>query len=349
MIRIRSNIASTLTKLALVQPSKVKNWEVEFLCRVKSELSQHTPTSSFQVVDAVEEADVVLHVDSNRSTKDLATHRKLLQWAHEEGKYAFALSFQDQPLGVLPGIYTSLSPWNFEPSLNLSWPHLEAPNKNVESAPQASLKDASQLFTFLGSCSHPLRRKLFSMYESGNQDRWKVGEIRRWYDHTDDEHKNYVTDILNSHFVLCPRGIAAYSHRIFEAIILERVPVIIADDWIAFSFPEKDYYITIPENELENITSRLERELENYDFYLSNLRTVKSKWFARNTRYRTVVEYFLKFHRQNQSAHQPKVLLDRLKCYEFRKSNGLLSHQKIFAFANAIPLRGKKILDRIGR
>ena len=338
-----------MTKLALVQPSKVKNWEVEFLRRVKSELSQRTPQSTFQLVDALEEADVVLHVDSNRSTKDLATHRKLLQWAAEEGKYAFALSFQDEPLGVLPGIYTSLGTSNFDPSLHLSWPHLEAPNKKVESSPQVSPKQASQLFTFLGSCSHPLRRKLFSMYESGHQDKWNVGEIRRWYDHSDDEHENYVSDILNSRFVLCPRGIAAYSHRIFEAMVLERVPVIIADDWVPFSFPQQDhYYVTIPESELENLTAHLERELENYDFYLSNLLAVKSKWLAKKTRYRTVVEYFLDFHRQHQSAHEPKVLLERLQSHEFRKSNGLLSYQMLFAFANAIPYRGRKILQKIG-
>ena len=338
-----------MTKLALVQPSKVKNWEVEFLRRVKSELSQRTPQSTFQLVDALEEADVVLHVDSNRSTKDLATHRKLLQWAAEEGKYAFALSFQDEPLGVLPGIYTSLGTSNFDPSLHLSWPHLEAPNKNVESSPQVSPKQASQLFTFLGSCSHPLRRKLFSMYESGHQDKWNVSEIRRWYDHSDEEHENYVSAILNSRFVLCPRGIAAYSHRIFEAMVLERVPVIIADDWVPFSFPQQDhYYVTIPESELENLTARLERELENYDFYLSNLLAVKSKWLTKTTRYRTVVEHFLDFHRKHQGGHAPKVLLERLKSYEFRKSNDLLSHQKFFAFANAIPRRGKKILEKIG-
>ena len=108
------------------------------------------------------------------------------------------------------------------------------------------------------------------------------------------------------------------------------------------------YYVTIPESELENLTAHLERELENYDFYLSNLLAVKSKWLTKTTRYRTVVEHFLDFHRQHQGAHEPKALLERLKSYEFRKSNDLLSHQKLFAFANAIPRRGKKILEQIG-
>ena len=305
-------------------------------------------TKTFQLVERREEADVVFYVDSNKP-QDLAGFRKLLQWANKENKYAFALSFEDEPLGVFPGIYTSLTQQNFDPTLHLSWPHLDAPNEEVESAAQTSVKESSKLFTFSGSCSHPLRRKLFSIYESGQHDKWKVDEVKRWYDHTDVEHKEYVTDILNSHFVRCPRGIAAYSHRIFEAMVLQRVPVIIADDWVPFSFPEQEYYITIPESELDNINSHLEQELENYDFYLSNLLAVKSKWLTPKTRYCTVIEHFLEFHRQHQSAHEPSALLERLKSHEFRKNNGLLSHQKILAMANAIPRQGKKILDRISK
>jgi len=336
-----------MTKLALVQPPNVKNWELNFFHRVKSELSQPRPEALFQFVDGTEEADVVLYVDSNSSTQDLAAYRKLLQWADKEGKHVFALSFEDQPVGALPGIYTSLEPRNFDPSLHLSWPHLEAPNKDVEIASQIPSEQASKLFTFAGSCSHPFRRKLFSMYESGQHEKWKVREVKRWYDHTDDEHKNFVADILDSRFVLCPRGIAAYSHRIFEAILLERIPVIIADDWIPFSFPEQNYYVKIPESELGNIVTHLEKELKNYDSYLANLLAVKSKWLTEKFRYCKVVEHFLAFHRENQNAHAPKALLERLASHEFRKSGGLLSHQKVIASAGAIPRRSKKILEKI--
>ena len=335
-----------MTKLALIQPSKVKDWERNFLRRVQSDLSQQGPDSQFQLVPTVEEADVVLYVDSNESTRDLTVYRKLLEQADKEGKFVFALSFEDQPLGALPGIYTSLVPGNFDSTLHLSWPHLEPPNSDVESTTITPAKEATKLFTFSGSCSHRLRRKLFSIFERGQSDRWKVVEIKRWYDHTDDEHKDYVNDILDSHFVLCPRGIAAYSHRIFEAMLLERVPVIIADDWVPFSFPEQNYYITIPENELEEIAYHLERELENYDSYLSNVLATKSNWLADDSRYAKIVGHFLEFHQQNPAAHEPKVLLERLKSHEFLNGNGLLSHQKLFALANAVPRCGMKVFEK---
>ena len=338
-----------MTKLALIQPTKVKHWAPRFLARIKSELSQPGFDSSFQIVDRPQDADAVLYVDSafHKSAKDLPVYQKLLEWAAENGKSAFVLSFEDRPLAALPGIYSSVESRRFDPSLHLSWPHLEAPNKRVECASQKSHQQASRLFTFAGSCSHRIRRKLFSIYGSGVQEDWKVVEVNRWYNHTQDEQLAYIDDILDSRFVLCPRGIASYSHRILETMLLERIPVIIADDWVPFSFPERDYFIRIAEKDVGNVVQRLQQELANYDFYLSNLRQINSKWFAKQTRYRNIVEHFLKFHRERQDEHDPRTLLERLKSHGFRRSNGLLSYQQILESANAIPRRGKRVLKNI--
>jgi len=147
---------------------------------------------------------------------------------------------------------------------------------------------------------------------------------------------------MNSWFVLCPRGIAAYSHRIFESILLERVPVIIADDWVPFSFPEQDYYIRIPEKEIGQIVPILERELKNYDVYHSNLLKVKSKWFTSRSRYQKVIEHFLHFQQRYRSAHDPAKLIERLKSVEFQKANKLLIYQRVFKTAT-------RILNRLPR
>jgi len=131
------------------------------------------PGSSFQVVDDVNEADTILYLDSNydKNASDIAGYRKLLQWAVEHYKTIFSLSFEDRPLTALPGIYTSANPRSFDPSLHFSWPHLESPNDQVENAAlvDTALKQGEQakyLFSFAGSCSHPLRRKLFAFVGS---------------------------------------------------------------------------------------------------------------------------------------------------------------------------------------
>ncbi len=334
-----------MTNLAFVQSSSAAGWEKEFLERVKNELSQPCISANFQTVNQVEQADLVLYFDtiSRKSTrKDLSACRDLLERVQATGGAIFALNFEDRPLGILPGIYSSLRPNNFDSTLHLSWPHLEAPNSNVETASSKCLGHEPFLFTFAGSCSHRLRRKLFSLYASGagSGGRWKMVEVDRWYNHTEDEHKQYVQDMLNSRFVLCPRGIAAYSHRIFESILLERVPVIIGDDWVPFSVPEQGYYVRIAEKDIGQIAPILERELENYDDYQSNLRKLSSNWFGKRLRYRNVVEHFLQFHKQYRTAHDPAKLIKRLECVEFRKANGLLSHQKVLRTTS-------RVLDRL--
>lgn len=332
-----------MTNLAFVQSSSAADWEKEFLLRVKAELSQPMPGANFQIVDRIEDADLVLYSDtvSQKSTrKELSACRELLEKVQTSGGLLFALNFEDCPLGVLPGIYTSLQPKNFDSTLHLSWPHLEAPNRDVETASIKCPKQAQLLFTFAGSCSHRLRKKLFSLYGSSSEEDWKVVEIDRWYDHTESEKTQYVQDIVDSRFVLCPRGIASYSHRIFESILLERVPVIIADNWLPFSFKDQEYYVKVPEKDIGQIESILERELENYDSYLANLRAIKSKWFSKHSRYRIAIEHFLQFHQQNLTDHDPAKLTQRLQSTEFQRNNKLLYHQRILTKAT-------KFLDQL--
>lgn len=337
-----------MTRLALVHTHVEHDWEPKFLLRVKREVSERGAEFGLQLVESVEQADVVFYVDSSKSTKRLSVHQKILRWAGEQGKFVFSLSIEDRPAGVLPGLYSSLESLNFDSSLHLSWPHLESPNSHVGRITTRPPEHADWLFTFSGSCSHRLRKKLFSMYGSDQQGDWKVNEVDRWYDHTKQEEENYIEDILNSHFVLCPRGIASYSHRIFETMLLERVPVIIADDWVPFSFAQPDYFVKIAEKDIENLTSILEQELERYHFYMSNILKAKSNWLACDTRYCTAIEQFLNFHSQRKDEHDPTVLLDRLKSFEFRKKNGFLSYQRINESAYSLPRRGKKLIKKIG-
>ena len=44
---------------------------------------------------------------------------------------------------------------------------------------------------------------------------------------------NYVREILESYFVLCPRGFSPSTYRMYEVMALGRCPVVIADEWIS--------------------------------------------------------------------------------------------------------------------
>jgi hypothetical protein len=42
----------------------------------------------------------------------------------------------------------------------------------------------------------------------------------------------YLQIAMDSHFILCPRGIGPCTYRLFESMQLGRAPVIIADGWV---------------------------------------------------------------------------------------------------------------------
>ena len=73
--------------------------------------------------------------------------------------------------------------------------------------------------------------------------------------------KSYIQEILNSNFVLCPRGYNTSSMRIYEVMSLGRVPVIISDQWVKPEGPNwEKFCIFIKENEVE----RLEEIIDKY-------------------------------------------------------------------------------------
>lgn len=55
-----------------------------------------------------------------------------------------------------------------------------------------------------------LNHPLFSMHEGGSS--------------------NYVQEVRQSVFCLCPRGFAPWSQRLYDSIMLGCIPIIIADD-----------------------------------------------------------------------------------------------------------------------
>jgi hypothetical protein len=55
-----------------------------------------------------------------------------------------------------------------------------------------------------------------------NKD-WVTSTI---YDRTDDGHSNYIDNIFNHKFILCPRGNGIDTHRIWESLYLRSIPIV---------------------------------------------------------------------------------------------------------------------------
>ena len=177
-------------------------------------------------------ADAVLFLESNRfkSQHDFSSFQKtsLLQ---EFAYKSFSLNYSDSPVAFLPGLYVCLPRQSYHPcwtrAIPYPWP---SPNKELATF-DFDCDYPEHKLSFRGSLSHPIREKIFDVMKA-HDELGPSYQIQRWFNHTSAEQLDYLQEIINSRFILCPRGIGTSSYRLYEVLRLGRVPIIISDDWV---------------------------------------------------------------------------------------------------------------------
>jgi hypothetical protein len=317
------------TRIALIQPPVLQDWEHGEIDRIRGLIEADPLREGFELTTQLERADlvVVLESCSFKTRHDIPAYQALL--AQHGAERLFCINYEDGPPGFLPGLHSSLESFRLDEALHLSWPHLKLPNEQAER--QGDADDPSPLdllFTFSGACSHPLRRRLFDNFEE-RPGRYKVREIKRWYDHNDTERLQYVVDIRNSKFVLCPRGIASYSHRILETMALGRVPVVIADDWVPFSIAESGYCLRIAEADLQQVERLLQDAEAQFPVLQAQARAVFTKYFAPARRYTVALSQLASLHARVGNTLTAQAHLKRWNSRAFWQSNGWCVEQRV--------------------
>lgn len=206
------------------------DWEGDNFIRRVSQILKSS--SRHSEVDDPNEAQAVLFLESNRfkSQHDFSSFQEtsLLQ---EFAYKSFALNYSDSPVAFLPGLYVCLNRQSYHPCWTRAIPY-PWPSPNNELATFNSHCDYPEYkLSFRGSLSHPIRQKVLDVMAI-HDELGPAYQIQRWFNHTSDEQLDYLQEIVNSHFVLCPRGIGTSSYRLYEVLSLGRVPIIISDDWV---------------------------------------------------------------------------------------------------------------------
>jgi hypothetical protein len=224
---------------------------------------------------------------------------------------------------------------DFDPDLHVSWPALRYYNEAVEAAAielsEAGFSDRSErwLFSFMGSASDPLRKALLDLPHVAASGGY-VKEVNRWYDHSASEKRAYVDVLLNTTFVLCPRGVAPYCHRILEALALGNVPVILADDWVPFSVDASDYYVRIPERRAHLVADILRFDDASVARQLkATAQDVYRRHFDVRSRFVLAIERLLALHRSSLQSLTRQQLVSRWHSQGFRRSNGWCLDQRL--------------------
>jgi Exostosin family len=203
---------------------------------------------NFEIAKMMGEADIILYLEYGYTgLTDLRKLASRIRCAKSAKHFIF--SEADWPFPVLPGAYTSLAKpypwahsWAFLPRLSM--------NANREAAQEV---EPRFLFSFLGRiATHPVRRKIL-LLDTPKTPCLDVADGPKRF-HCFDYSKTYSDLITQSKFVLCPRGFGASSIRIFEAMRLGRVPVIISDQWQEPpGIPWRDCCVVVAEDKVSHI------------------------------------------------------------------------------------------------
>ena len=217
-------------------------------------LATEFPGKDFVISTDARNPDIVLYLEYGYAG---LTDLPLLirQVRKYQAAFHFLYSESDWIFPVLPGAYPSLTkPVEWAES----WCYLPRPSPAIQNGP-FKRPHADLLFSFLGRvATDPLRKSVIQLDSTSTPCLDIKGAPQRFreYNYTN----TYVELLTRSRFVLCPRGFGASSIRIFEAMSMGRVPVIISDLWrpppgISWS----DLSVIVPEKDVVNIPAILSR------------------------------------------------------------------------------------------
>ena len=220
-------------RVHLTQPATlpINEWEQMFVPELARRLGRD-PKNTYELVNDGASADLIVMLEPN-TRKSATDVMRLLEdpnvAAHADR--VCTVNYEVHPAGFLPGLYTNLTRRTFEAGRHRSWTYLFLANGFTLKKRDRFASTPSHLYTFRGAISHPVRDRLAEITKTSDVDaRFTI--VDRWFDHTEDEQRGYVDEILDSHFVLCPRGLGPASHRLFEVMAMGRCPVIISDEWL---------------------------------------------------------------------------------------------------------------------
>lgn len=244
------------------------------------------------LADDPADADVILFVEVSSSAGRYFERVRKHPLYHAFRVKTYLFCSTDRCVPLLPGVYASLAQSSFRPAWTRAGHYLGVRERgDLRYTPHVPAP--SYLFSFVGSTTtHPVRRRLA---ELNHADGLILDTSRDERVMTTDEYeRRYATILRESAFVLCPRGGGTSTFRLFEAMMLGRVPVIVSDEWVPPDGPRWERFsVRVREAQVAMIPAILrEREAEAPTMGVA-ARTAWLEWFSERTSFHTIIEWCL--------------------------------------------------------
>ena len=285
--------------LTTLYPEDANSWELSAFTAFR----KSAKTSTHQLVDDPEEADLIFFADEGRHPHFDPYNSSLYRryW-----RKCFVFSQTDFPIPLVPGLYASIRKKDYDFAWSRTGFYVwDCPSQSSQIMyfrydPIPFPKNPKYLCSFAGNCRNsPVRQKLKEL----NHPRYLVRDVgadtikantlgdQDWIKRLQNQ---YVTLIGESKFSLCPRGGGTNSYRLYETMAMGRAPVILSDDWVASAdVPWDEFSIRISERDYKSIFRILERHEDRAEELGKRARQVWEKDFHPDTVFDRAVASFL--------------------------------------------------------
>ena len=260
---------------------------------------QHDTFRVHTLVDSPDDADIVLFVGSTYfDHRDVRSHPILK--SHRQKCFLF--HSHDYVIPFLPGVYVNITSRWYSQRRTRTGFYLRVFDSDYINDVQ-SLADCEFLFCFVGSArTHSVRKRIMSLrhpraFLKDTSAVVPAGEKKQTFfmvNYSNNDYSDYAKVLARSKFVVCPRGYAPSSWRLFETMKAGRVPVIVSDQWIPPEGPEWDRFsIRVREKDVASIPRILEQRESAAEAMGALARKNWESWFSRESGFHRIVEWCL--------------------------------------------------------
>lgn len=306
----------------------IKEWEVKQKCLIASWFEQEH-NFPYQWWDDPESADIIVILEPNdyrnfRALPKLLNEPLLRDYANK----VFCFNVAANTCGCLSGIYAGLESPRYARERHRIWCYTYPANPQFEQlAPLDSEADLD--FSFRGALSHNCRKQLARLFAKPSKSH-SVVIIDRWFNHTESEKIQYAHEIQKSRFVLCPRGISASSHRLYETMAMGRCPVIISDAWIRPDYVDwDDFALFCREDDIESIPDLVEQHRREWRERGQKARKAWESFFSPGNRTFWALEGIRAIQRERPADHNEHDAFAQWSSRTFYRNNGWCLDQRI--------------------
>jgi hypothetical protein len=269
-----------LTTTALRERGWLEN--TQMLLDVAKRNLERAPTKRFTLASSPDRADAIVYIEAEysklRSYYELLFSEELVQ--RHSNRY-FVYDCADTSWGLAPGVYPHLRAHQQDPSRFRSGGFLRMYNQGLEELYDAGRGHAPRLLaSFRGNdtSATALRSRILALRSTPGI---ALTRITKWFNHTEDEKRAYIAEMHDSKFVLCPRGLGPATYRVYEAMQLARVPVILSDDWVPpFGPAWPDFAIRIAESRVDEVLEVIASHEAHAAEMGAAARRAWEQWFA---------------------------------------------------------------------